>query len=74
MSQLKMRATLFADMAKGGYLQTYDILEGDQVVGHKKVSRENRSSHEIVQYFLDKTNEAYATREEFLTAYEASLK
>jgi hypothetical protein len=52
MTDLKQRATLFADMAEGGYLQTYDIVDGNRVVGHKRVSRKNRKSPEVTTYFV----------------------
>ena len=66
---LRQRAIFFGDMAKGGYMQCYEIVDGADVVGTKTVYRESYKHEQTTTYFLGERE--FATAREFRDAYEA---
>jgi hypothetical protein len=68
MTILKQRAVFYGRMGKGGYMQSYEIRDGDDVVGTKTVYRANRNKKETTSYRLGE-REFYDVRD-FIAAYE----
>ena len=72
MTALKQRFVTHLRLAKGGYIYSYHIVDGEEVVGQKITHAETRASGETTRYFLGDSE--FATAKEFVAAYEASKK
>lgn len=66
----KQRGVFFGDMAKGGYMQRYEILDDDKVIGSKFVYRKNSNTKQTTTYLLGELE--FSTAREFIAAYEKS--
>lgn len=67
------KATLFADLDQGGYIQNYELYDGDKLIGHKCVVRETRKANEHVAYMLIGDEREYTSVIAFSEAYKARL-
>lgn len=67
----KQQATMFLDMAKGGYLQIYNVRDGEAVIGVKTVRAETRNAAVTTSYQLGDVS--FDNVAEFIAAYEAGL-
>lgn len=56
----------------GGYLHTYEIFDGDKLIGTKSVRGARKTGTETTTYTLGELK--FSTAKEFIAAYEATIE